>query len=240
MVLLIMAGLSQGAFAHNYLPASAGGGTTVIPDISVSRAAYRELSAPDQVDVYQFTAHKGEELYIQMTVPLLDRLQDFAPVFVLTYMGEGQPEFAGAEAERGIVIDPPHDVVDQLHPHTGGEKAEASMVALQYDAQAPLAFNEPFTGTRYWIRQTLSVTAPADGMYRIGVYSPDGSSGKYVLAPGKRESFGVVDLFTFAAVRITVRSFCEQPIWPDVAVWSVLDVAIVAGICLGVAALIIH
>jgi hypothetical protein len=238
-MLMVGAGISQGLFAHSYLPAGTGAGPTIIPDIGVSRAAYRELSRADQVDVYEFTAKKGQELYIQMTVPLLDRLHDFAPAFVLTYMGDGQPEFASPQVVQGMLVDPPHGVVDRVHPPQGSDEAEPPLLGLQYDAKSPLPFDEPFTGTRYWIRQTLTVIAPADGTYRIGVYSPDGTTGKYVLAPGKRESFGLGDLFTIASVRLNVRVFCEQPIWPDIVVLSLLGAAALTGIGLGIYALVL-
>jgi hypothetical protein len=239
IILFLLAGavFSPAAFGHNYLRSAAGSDPTVIPDISVSRAAYRELTSASQVDLYEFTAKKGQELFIQMTVPLLDRLKDFAPAFVLVSTGDGQQEFPTAKVEQGTVIEAPHDVVDRVHAHAGGDGAEPPLLALQYAAETPVVFNEPFTGTRYWIRQTLTVNAPADGTYRIGVYSPNGSTGKYVLAPGKKERFGLGDLFTFPSVRMSVRAFCEQPIWPDIVVWSVLGAAVATWIGLGVFAL---
>ena len=87
LILLGLIATATAAFAHNYLPAKPGQSITTIPDISVSRAAYREITSSDQVDVYEFNASKGQELYIQMTVPLLDREKGFAPAFVLLYTG---------------------------------------------------------------------------------------------------------------------------------------------------------
>jgi len=223
------------AFAHNYLPAKPGRSVTTIPDISVSRAAYREITSADQVDVYEFQAAKGQELYIQMTVPLLDREKGFAPAFVLVYTG-GQPtEFADPAIDKGMVVDPPHAVVDNVLPHN--DEQEPSLIGISYDSSADQVFDEPFTGTRYWVRQTLTVKAPMDGTYRIGVYVPNGATGKYVLAPGKREQFGFGDLLTFPGVRMTVRQFCEQPIWPDVLVLGLLGAAALSGIGLGIYAL---
>ena len=237
-ILLTLIGLlatASLAFAHNYLPTRPDQSITTIPDISVSRAAYRQITSTDQVDVYEFSATKGQELYIQMTVPLLDREKGFAPAFVLLYTG-GQPaEFVDPAIEKGTMVDPPHDVVDTVLPHN--DEQEPALIGIAYDSSTDQVFDEPFTGTRYWIRQTLTVKAPADGTYRIGVYAPNGATGKYVLAPGKREQFGLADLLTFAGVRITVRQFCEQPIWPDVLVLGILGAAALGGIGIGIYAL---
>ena len=235
--LALAAGLAPAAWAHNYLSTPPAEAVTTIPDIGVSRAAYRSLAAPGQLDVYEFTARKGQELYVQMTVPLLDRQRDFAPAFVLLYAGSDPAAFAGQQLEKGALAEPPHDIVDRLLPHQGAGEPEAAALAVAYDGSAPLPFDEPFTGTKYWIRQTLTVAAPADGTYRLGVYSPGGASGKYVLAPGKREQFGFGDLLSFPSVRITVRQFCEQPIWPDVLVLSAVGAALLGGIGLGIFAL---
>jgi hypothetical protein len=230
MLLFMMAlTLPSLGYAHNYLATPNGGQATIIPDISVSRAAYRSLDKTDQVDIYQFAAKKGQELYIQMTVPLLDREQGFAPDLVLVYTGSDQVAFGDPRLEKGTLMDPAHDVVDRLHPHLGGNDAEPPLLGVSYDGSAPLVFNEPFTGTRYWIRETLTVAAPADGTYRIGVYSRNGQTGKYVLAPGKREKFGLGDVAGFESVRIKVRTFCEEPVWPEITVLSVLGAAVLGG-----------
>ena len=225
-------------YAHNFLAAPGNGLVTTIPDIGVSRAAYRSLSTPGQVDIYEFTALKGQEIYVQMTVPLLDRESGFAPEFAVVSMGTADAAFAPQDLQKGTVLDAPHDVVDQIHPHQGADETEPPSIAVAYDGSAPQVFDEPFTGTRYWIRQTVTLTAPADGTYRIGVYTRDGSTGKYVLAPGRREQFGFGDILSLPSVRIQVRDFCEVPTWPDYLVLTTLAVAVAAGIGFGVFALV--
>lgn len=227
MVLLTAAGAAS--WAHNYLPATPGQAVTMIPDISVSRAAYREITRKDQVDVYQFAAKKGQEIYIQMTVPVLDRLSGFRPEFVLVSTDTDSTSFESPMLDAATVVDPPHEVVDVVHPHNDVDAAEPPLIGVAYDGSPDTVFNEPVTGTRYWIRQTLTINAPADGTYRIGVYSPDGSPGKYVLAPGRREQFGIGDIFSLPAVRYQVRVFCEQPVWPDLVVEGVLVAGLITG-----------
>jgi hypothetical protein len=168
-----------------------------------------------------------------MTVPLLDRQRNFSPELALISTGESAAAFGDPAVEKGSLVDPPHDVVDRIHSHQGTDDEEPSALAVAYDGGEPLAFNEPFTGTRYWIRQTLTVTAPADGTYRIGVYTRDGSTGKYVLAPGKREQFGARDILSLPSVRLSVRSFCEAPVWPDYLVMAALGAIILGAIGAG-------
>ncbi len=206
---LMMIGVAAVAHAHNYLPQTPGQEVTLIPDISVSRAAYRELRSVDQVDIYEFHAAKGQSIYIQMTVPLIDRLSGFAPAFVLLSTDEGAVSFVSPAVEKGSLVDPPHEIVDKVLPHAAGSREEPPLLAVEYDGSAPLVFDEPFTGTRYWIRQTLTVKAPRDGTYRIGVYSPGGAAGKYVLAPGRAEKFTLADILAFGKVKKEVREFCE-------------------------------
>ena len=230
--------LVQSLSAHGYLPATPGQTVTAIPDIGVSRAAYREITAGDQIDVYEFTAKKGQEIYIQMTIPLIDRMAGFAPAFVLVYGGAESASFAPTALTKGIVADPPHEVVDAVLPNEGSDAEEPPLLGVRYDGSEPVVFNEPFTGTRYWIRQTLTVNAPADGFYRIGVYSPDRSLGKYVLAPGRAEKFSFGDVLGLPGVRWQVRAFAGEPLWPDALFWSALGAAALAGIGYGIYALV--
>jgi hypothetical protein len=222
------------AFSHNYLPDS-GGALTSIPNIGVSRAAYRVLSGGGQVDVYEFSAKKGQEIYIQMTMPVMERFGGFFPAFLLVHLGDPPVPFADPGLERGRIVDPPEGVLDRAAPHTG---AEPAAIAVEHDGSGPVVFDEIFTGTKYWTRQELTVAAPADGTYRIGVYAPDGGVGKYVLATGRAEAFGFWDILGLPAVRWRVREFCGEPLWPDALFWGVLGAAAVAGVGLGAWALL--
>ncbi len=234
MVIVVAVVATPFISAHNYLPQTPGQTVTQIPNIDISRAAYREL-AGGGVDVYEFSARKGQQIYVQMTVPFLDREKDFAPDFALVYMGEELAQFADPALEKGSVVDPAHEVVDAISPPAGkGDHAEPPALAVRYDRGGPVVFNEPFTGTRYWIRQTVTVNAPAQGVYRLAVYSQTGAPGKYVLATGKKESFGAADIIRIPGVRIAVRRFCEVPVWPDYAVWGTLGAAALAGIGFGI------
>src|SRR5512144_358552 len=126
---------SQPAFSHNYLQAARDGGVTVIPNIDVSRAAYRELTSASQLDVYEFTATRGQELYIQVTIPLLDREKAFSPGLVLLNASEADAAFDSPNIDNGILVDPPHEIVDRVLPHDGnGTDAEPALLGVTWDA----------------------------------------------------------------------------------------------------------
>jgi hypothetical protein len=208
---------------------------TTIPEIGISRAAYRQLSSTSQVDVYEFRATAGQEIYVQITVPVIERQRDFAPALVLVSMDPGAAGFRDALVQGGSVFDPDHEIVHEvLGRGDASGHDEPAVLAVRFDGGQPVVFDEPFTGTRYWIRQTLTVRAPTGGTYRIGVWDEEGAVGKYVLAPGRAEKFGAGDLLGFPGVRIKVRGFCEVPTWPDYVFWGALGGVALAGVGLGI------
>lgn len=56
-------------------------------------------------------------------------------------------------------------------------------------------FNEPFSRTSYWERQSERVTLPADGRYTVEVWHGAGEVGRYVFVIGDRERMGGDPLF---------------------------------------------
>jgi hypothetical protein len=56
-------------------------------------------------------------------------------------------------------------------------------------------FNEPFSRTSYWERQSERVTLPADGRYVVAVWHAAGDVGRYVFVIGDRERMGGDPLF---------------------------------------------
>lgn len=247
LCVVILVFLPVGVFGHSYLAEPGAGAVTLIPDIGVSRAAYRELKDGSQIDMYEFTAKMGQEIYVQMTVPVLERLRGFTPAFMIAWVGPPAgaaaaetampPTWAEGVFEKGRLIAVEHRVLDALRSHGEGE-SEAEIepsgpgsfegaIALAYDGSADVVFDEPVTGTQYWTRQTGTWKAPADGTYRIAVYSPGGRAGKYVLAPGRREAFGIGDIFSLPAVRWEVRTFMEQPVWQDGLLYALLIAGVV-------------
>ena len=52
------------------------------------------------------------------------------------------------------------------------------------------AFNEPFSRTSYWERQSQRVTLPVDGRYVVAVWHGAGEVGRYVFVIGDKERPG--------------------------------------------------
>jgi hypothetical protein len=227
IVLLFVPGWLCG---HNYLPEPPEGGPTIIPNIAVSRAAYRELRTPGQVDEYRFSARARQEIHVQMNVPVLPRLSAFAPAFALI-CEEGSFREASPHLTNGVLL-------EGVSVHIDGESTSwrpEQQLAVEFRGKEEI-FHEPFTGTTYLVRQELSVLAPVGGAYRLYVYDPAGDVGKYVLAPGRLERFSVLDVLGLPATRIRVRRFMERPVWGDYVFWSILGAAAVGGIVWAVAA----
>jgi hypothetical protein len=217
-------------WSHNYLPEPPGGGPTTIPDIAVSRAAYRQLQEHGQVHEYLFTAEAGQEIFVQLNVPALPRYKAFAPAMALI-CEDGSFLAASPRLANGVrAIGVPEHI-------SGGPASwrPEQRLAVVFRGKEE-TFHEPFTGTLYLVRQELSVLAPAGGAYRLYVYDPAGGVGKYVLAPGRLERFSFLDVLGLPATRIRVRRFMERPVWGDYVFWSILGAAAVGGIVWAVAA----
>lgn len=150
-----------------------------IPQPDISQAVYAEL-APGQTHWYRFEA--GEELafYAQMTVPNLAGYEDFAPWFAL--IG------ADLSSEGGLPIAVPPGMGAEFAPGTeAGEK-----------------FTEPFTQTRYLLRQEMRRHLPA-GSYYIAVFHPGGKGAKYALTVGEKEDWRWRDVVSFPLIWLAVR-----------------------------------
>lgn len=204
-ILLLAIGIPAGAAAHNFLPPpKSPGAVTVIPNISVSRAAYRELTPAYPVDWYRFSAKAGEAIFIQMTIPQIARFAGYSPSFAVVssssdWYGVTPQILQRATVELG---DPTVRRLLRLAP---GEHA----LTVDSNGAPPQAFHEPFTETNYWIKQTIRFTAPVSGSYEIAVFDRGGSPGKYVLATGEKERFTLRDIVHLPKVRRIVRRFME-------------------------------
>lgn len=208
VLLVLFAVLTLGpampAAAHNYLATPKPGEEAIIPEIVVSRAAYRVLAESGEVDRYRFDARAGTPVYIQMTIPRIARFADFAPTFVVVSDATDFANVSIARVADGIVrIDDP-----EIREHLRLD-ASQHFLSVDSDGSAPTPFHEPFTGTDYWERQSILFTAPATGRYEIEVFDHEGKLGKYVLATGREERFGWSDIVALPRVRAVVRAFME-------------------------------
>ncbi len=160
----------------------------VISDISLSQVVYHEGAEPTRPLWIGFDAAAGQELYFNPGVPAIDRLKDYRPTFVL--VGPGLP------AAAGLPFEIPADNGAEVYP-TG-------------DIQDPEFFHEPFSGTDSWILFEKTVTLPQSGRYYLVGYVPSGQPGKFWIAVGKREQFGLSDIAGLPQEIARVRAFHES------------------------------
>ncbi|GMU92185.1 MAG: hypothetical protein AMXMBFR4_12430 [Candidatus Hydrogenedentota bacterium] len=187
-ILSIFAILSMPAWAHR--PVFGDGShndaesALQIQEPRVSQVVYEEITGSSAQLWLTFNVSEGDDIYLQLGVPAIDRLADYRPSLAL--LGPGLPS-----------IDLPFDVPSGL----GGVLLEPS--------GGPEVFKEPFTGTQSWILLESDRAAPAAGTYYVVAFDPAGEPGKLWVAIGREENFTFVDLLTFADIIDRVREFHE-------------------------------
>lgn len=164
-----------------------------VEDHQISWAAYNILSREKEVDYYSFRVKGGEKIYAEMLIPKIEKLKDFYPLIVLI-----GPELDSNNQNPEII-----KLIDL--------KADEDFIVKEYDqSKKDEVFFEPFTQTRYWIRQKLNIEAPVDGQYFLAVLDPGGQTGKYVLSIGKKEKWGYKDILKMPSIWWNVRMFMER------------------------------
>jgi hypothetical protein len=142
----------------------------ILEDPTLSRAIGATIGEPGEVDWYRMDLQAGEPLVVGMTAP--DAVGALAATFTL--VGPGLPPAAesGAEAlasaeaagvDGALVFQPAAEPPRQVHGGLG---------FINYGS--------------------IAIEAPQSGSYWVAVYAADpAATGKYVLAPGVREEFGL-------------------------------------------------
>jgi len=157
----------------------------VVEDTGLSQVVYHEATVAAPRLWLTFSGVQGQDLYMQVGVPVIDRLADYRPDLVL--LGPGLPG-----------IDVPFDIPEGL----GGN--------LYSTANAtPEVFDEPFTGTSSWILLEETAVLPESGDYYLVAYEPETGAGKFWVSVGTREEFGLRDFLTYEDVVNDVRTFHE-------------------------------
>lgn len=153
-----------------------------IDDISISYAAYHEVSVGGQAFWIAFDGTAGQELYARLGVPLIEGLEDFRPVLAL--VGPGLPD-----AELPITL-----------------PADTGAVVLE-NAADPAEYFEPFTRTESWILGDLETNLPESGRYYLVAYAPEGQTGKLWVAPGRIEAYTAEEFASLPDIIQRVREF---------------------------------
>ncbi len=154
----------------------------VLDDPTLSRALGATIGTPGEIDWYRMDLEAGDPLVVGMTAP--DAQGGIAATFTL--LGPGLPGAAEAGAEAARLAD------------------EVGVEGAVVFEPAPEPVREVHGGLGFINFGTVRLEAPADGSYYVAVEAVDpDATGKYVLAPGVREEFGIdavggmIDLVAF-------------------------------------------
>ena len=215
IALVVLMGASS-AVAHN--PIVINGGPTnadtanVIEDISLSQVGYHEATAASPTMWFQLEGQVEQTLSVELGVPYINRYAGLRPAAVL--LGPGLPP-----------LDLPFDVPDGL----GG-------IVFTSEGLAPEVFDEEFTGTISWIWPAQEYVFETAGTYYLVGYIPSGEDGKFWVAVGKTEAFGLSDIIRLPQVLSSVRSFHEIGPFGGILFWIMIAIIGLLVALLGLAA----
>jgi monofunctional biosynthetic peptidoglycan transglycosylase len=155
-------------------------------DVQISRVVYHEVTKQAPQIWIAFEIEQPQELFLQIGVPVLDRLRKYRPAMAL--LGPGLPDvrlpFEFPSGLGGLVLDTD-------------------------DIESPKEFYEPFTGTSSWILREQDVQLPEAGRYYVVAFDPDGKPGKLWAATGRKEVWGAKDMLRMPKIITEVRQFHE-------------------------------
>ena len=157
-----------------------------ITNPGVSQVIYRSLTNETPQLWLAIDAKKKFELFVQIGIPVIDRLKNFRPSFVV--LGPNLPE-----------ISTPFSIPKDI----GGKYFSTERV------KKPRFFHEHFTKTDSWILRSETIVLPASGRYYVVAYSPSKQKGKFWLSVGKKEKFSLFDLLNFGGWKKKIQAFHE-------------------------------
>lgn len=156
------------------------------PDISI--VVYQTVTC-DQPEVWLSFVHtEPRELYVQLGVPEILRLEDYRPTVAVV----------------SADLPPPTEALPFDIPDGYG--------AVVYDTTLvtePEPFYEPFTQTSSWIVAEDTLDLPGRGRSYVVAWHPGGHTGKLWVALGTVEDFSDVDLTEFGEWNQQVHEFHE-------------------------------
>lgn len=209
--LFLMVIISGQAYAHRYIPNE---GTHTSPesaipigDIDVSQVVYHTVT-PDTMTIWlSFAGKTGDVAKIQLGVPLIEGLESYRPAFALL----------------GPNLAPVDNLPFEIPAGYGG------IVYTTDHIVEPEVYDEEFTGTESWTFEMQGITLPRDGVYYIVGYVPSGELGKFWVAPGVLEKFGLKDIVTLPWIIYKVRTFHQIFPFGGILFWAFVVLAIIIG-----------
>ena len=158
------------------------------PEISI--VVYHEVTCDASELWLTFPIDTETPLYVQLGVPVIDRLRDQRPAIAI--LAPGLPSLEGEDL--------PFDVPDDL----GG------LVYWTDDmGEEEYTFYEPFTQTESWIYVEEYVDLPESGLGYVVAWNPDEMTGKLWVATGTVEDFSDVSPSDFSAWLPAVQTYHE-------------------------------
>ena len=157
----------------------------IVGDPEVSIVVYQPVTCDVDQLWLTYYAPAGFELYAQLGVPVIDRLEDYRPSMAVIHPGLPQ-------ADQPL----PFDVPD-------------GMGVLVFEGGEPESFYEPFTQTESWVVAEETIELPEEGLGYVVAWDPEGWTGKLWLATGTVEDFSDVDLSEFGEWSEQVNDFHE-------------------------------
>lgn len=157
-----------------------------VENIDHSIVVYQELAcAARQVWLSFDIPNDGAELYVQLGVPVIERLANYSPTIAVVAPGLPAPS-----AEVPFTI-------------------PAGMGLRVIESGPRPLFHEPFTNTDSWILAEVTMALPVHGKGYVVAWDARGESGKLWVAVGKAEKFGLGDLLRFFGWRSQAQRFHE-------------------------------
>jgi len=137
-----------------------------------SVAAYGALSAPDEVDVYRFTAGEAARIPVEVLVPVRPSTRELLPGLVVVGPGAGPPEGPLRDLPPGLsqlLVAPPEEAERQV-------------------------FFEPFSLERLYRGREATLAVEPGATYHLVVFEGRHRTGDYALGVGEAEDFSGVSL----------------------------------------------
>ena len=136
------------------------------PDISI--VLYHNVTCEQPVLWLRYEVDEPTEVFVQLGVPLIDRLAQYEPALGVVHEQASQDESTPFAIPDGMGLE-----------------------RLAVSGERELFF-EPFTQTQSWILIERKVAVPA-GVGYLAAWSPTGETGKLWVAVGETEQFGSDD-----------------------------------------------
>ena len=157
-----------------------------VTDPEISIALYAEMTCTADTLWMHMDTEGLDEVWLELGVPKLDRLEDYRPslAIVAEGMGDSDVPFDVPAGMGARVIDTDH-------------------------VETPIDFFEPFTQTESWILFRDWFDVPTNSDVYLVAYNPEEITGKLWVAVGLTEDFSGVDVSQFSEWVEKTQAFHE-------------------------------